>query len=67
MDTTKPTVTLKKPHPCGGREFTLIQMGPEVVLRCSQCESLIRIRREKFEKAVFSRKSGVRSQETGEM
>jgi hypothetical protein len=66
-DNPNPTITLKKPHPCGSREFSLIQMGPEVVLRCCQCDSLVRIRREKFEKAVTKKNSGSRSQETGEM
>jgi hypothetical protein len=64
MTKANPTITLKKPHPCGGREFLLIQMGPEVVLRCCQCESLVRMRREKFEKVLRKRDSVIRIQDS---
>jgi hypothetical protein len=46
------TVRLKKSHPCGGNEFTVIREGPMVTLRCLQCGSFVRMSREKYEKSV---------------
>jgi hypothetical protein len=47
-----PFVRLKKPHPCGGTEFTVVREGPVVTLRCQTCQSFIRMPRDKFEKTV---------------
>ena len=57
------TVRLRKPHPCGSSEFTLIQMGPEVVLRCAGCQAVVRLQRKKYERAV--KRAVSRSQESG--
>jgi hypothetical protein len=54
------TVRLRKPHPCGGHEFAVVREGPVVTLRCRTCESIIRMTREKYGKAV------VRSRYPGE-
>jgi hypothetical protein len=45
------TVTMKKPHACGGTEFAILKMGPEVTLRCLTCTSLVRMKRERFYRA----------------
>ena len=47
------TVRLKKPHPCGGSEFTVVRESVVVTLKCTTCESIVRIPREKFERAVI--------------
>jgi hypothetical protein len=47
------TVRLKKPHPCGGNEFTVIRESVIVTLRCNTCESFVRMPREKYVKAVI--------------
>ncbi|UCF32192.1 MAG: DUF951 domain-containing protein [bacterium] len=52
-------VTLKKHHPCGSKEFNLIRLGPEVVLRCSGCGAVVRMERKRFEKAVVRKDSAV--------
>jgi hypothetical protein len=52
-------VRLRKPHPCGSNEFTIIRESVVVTLRCNTCESVVRMPKEKYEKAV------ARSQEPG--
>ena len=49
-------VQLRKPHACGGNSFEIVQMGPEVVLRCLKCRSIVRMARERFYRA--SKRSG---------
>ena len=48
----KEKVSLKKPHPCGSNEFTVIQMGVEVVLKCSKCGSFVRLAKDKYERSI---------------
>ena len=43
-------VRLKKPHPCGGNEFTVVRESVVVTLKCVTCGSFVRLPREKFEK-----------------
>lgn len=45
-------VSLKKKHPCGSNEFTVIQMGIEVVLKCEKCGSFVRLAKDKFERSI---------------
>jgi hypothetical protein len=45
-------VRLKKPHPCGGREFTLIRESVIATLKCNTCGSIVRMERGKFIKAI---------------
>ena len=49
---TAQMVKLRKPHPCGGNEFTVIREGPLVTLRCRTCESIVRMDKEKYRKAL---------------
>lgn len=48
------TVRLKKIHPCGGNEFTVVRESVIVTLKCNTCGSFVRMEREKYEKAVVS-------------
>ena len=43
---------LKKPHPCGGRSFTVLRVGGEMRIRCMTCGHDMVIDRIKLEKAV---------------
>jgi len=52
LDPSAATVRLRKPHPCGGAEFTVIRVGPVVTLRCKKCASFVRLSRERFEKSL---------------
>ena len=45
---------LKKPHPCGGRRFTVLRVGGEMRILCLGCGHDMVIDRIKLEKAVKS-------------
>ena len=46
------TVRLKKSHPCGGNEFTVIRDSVVVTLKCNTCGSFVRLPKDKYTKAV---------------
>ncbi|MBQ9065567.1 MAG: DUF951 domain-containing protein [Blautia sp.] len=43
-------VTLKKPHPCGSREFEILRTGADFRLRCCGCSHQIMAERRMVEK-----------------
>ena len=43
---------LKKPHPCGSREWLVLRVGMDFRLRCAGCGHELMIPRSKAEKAV---------------
>ena len=45
-------VTMKKPHPCGSKEFTLLWVGMDFKLRCNGCGHEIMSPRNKIEKNI---------------
>ena len=45
-------VEMKKPHPCGTNRWEIIRVGADFKLKCCECNHLIMITREKFEKSV---------------
>ena len=45
-------LTMKKPHPCGCREFLVLRAGMDFRLRCTQCGREFLIPRAKAEKHV---------------
>ncbi|MCJ7499973.1 DUF951 domain-containing protein [bacterium] len=47
------TVRLKKPHPCGSSEFTVIRNSVVVTLKCNTCGSFVRMPKDKYLKAVI--------------
>lgn len=55
------TVQMKKPHPCGSKEWEILRTGADFKLRCKGCEHEIMIPRRTFEKSV-RRVSGQRLQ-----
>lgn len=44
-------VSLKKPHPCGSREWTVLMAGADVRIRCNGCGRVLLI-----DRVAFSRK-----------
>ncbi len=46
------SVTMKKPHPCGCNEFTVLRMGMDFRLQCNGCGHLIMLSRIAFTKSV---------------
>ena len=45
-------VELKKPHPCGGRIWTVLRVGMDIKLRCAGCCHDLMLPRSKAEKAI---------------
>jgi len=43
---------LKKPHPCGGSEFTVLRVGAQVRVVCATCQRDMTVDRIKLEKAI---------------
>ncbi len=46
------TIELKKPHPCGGKTFTLTRVGMDVKFVCDTCGREVMLPRKKAEKAI---------------
>ena len=43
---------MKKTHPCGSREFTVLRVGSEVRVKCLGCGRDMTMPRDKLEKAI---------------
>lgn len=42
-------VELRKPHPCGANEWTVVRIGADIGLRCNRCSHRILLARGVFE------------------
>ena len=49
---TDDTIELKKPHPCGSKEFRILRIGSEIRIVCLGCGRDMNIDRIKLEKAT---------------
>lgn len=45
-------VEMKKQHPCGEKNFTIIRTGADVKIKCLNCERIIMLPRSKFIKGA---------------
>lgn len=45
-------VSLKKPHPCGNKEFEITRVGADYKLKCSNCGRIIMLDIADFKKRV---------------
>ena len=45
-------LTMKKPHPCGSAQWTVLRIGADFKLRCNGCGHAVMGPRSKFEKNV---------------
>lgn len=45
-------IQMRKPHPCGGREWIVTRVGAEIGLRCLTCGRRVLLSRTRFEKQV---------------
>lgn len=45
-------VEMRKPHPCGSREWEVLRTGVDFRLRCRQCGRVVLLPRPKFLKGV---------------
>ena len=51
-------IKTRKPHPCGGDEWTVLRTGADIRIRCNTCGRLVLLDRETFlkrRKALVSR------------
>ena len=51
-------IKTRKPHPCGGDEWTVLRTGADIRIRCNTCGRLVMLDRESFlkrRKALVSR------------
>lgn len=45
-------VVMKKPHPCGTNEWTVIRVGADIKIKCNQCGRTIMLPRIEFNKKL---------------
>ncbi len=45
-------VRLRKPHPCGGFEWTVVRLGADIGIRCLGCGRRVLLPRRDFERRV---------------
>ncbi len=45
-------LTMKKPHPCGNREFEVLRIGADFKIRCTACSREVMAPRAKIEKNI---------------
>ena len=51
-------IRARKPHPCGGDEWTVVRTGADIKIRCCRCGRLVMMDRDTFikrKKALVSR------------
>lgn len=53
-------VTMKKPHPCGSKEWKIIRVGADFRMECCGCGHIVMVPRVKAEKNI---KNIVRTEE----
>ena len=45
-------VKMKKPHPCGGKQWEILRVGMDIKLRCLTCGHELMLTRSKAEKNI---------------
>ena len=45
-------VRLRKPHPCGSHEWTVVRLGADIGLRCHGCDHKVLLPRRTLEKRL---------------
>lgn len=45
-------VRLRKPHPCGSYEWTVVRIGADIGLKCNTCGRRVLLTRRDFEKRL---------------
>ena len=46
------TLEMKKPHPCGSREFDVLRVGMDFKIRCKGCGHEVMAARNKIERNI---------------
>jgi hypothetical protein len=47
-------VRLRKAHPCGGTDWTVVRLGADIGLRCETCQHRVLLPRSQFERRLKS-------------
>lgn len=47
-------VTMKKQHPCGGKQWQIVRIGADIKLQCTTCGKYINLTRDELKKRVKS-------------
>ncbi len=47
-------LTMKKPHPCGGKDWEVVRVGADIKLRCVTCGKFVNLTRDEIKKRVKS-------------
>lgn len=47
-------VRMRKPHPCGGTEWTVVRLGADIGIRCLTCSRRVLLPRSQFLRQVKS-------------
>jgi hypothetical protein len=45
-------VRLRKAHPCGGTDWTIVRLGADIGLRCEGCQHRVLLARSLFERRL---------------
>ena len=45
-------VRLRKEHPCGGTDWTVVRLGADIGLRCTTCQHRVLLARSQFERRL---------------
>ena len=43
-------ITMKKLHPCGGKEWKIVRLGADVKLQCTTCGKYVNLTRDELKK-----------------
>ncbi|MEX0763105.1 MAG: DUF951 domain-containing protein [Dehalococcoidia bacterium] len=57
-------ITLKKPHPCGGREWEVYRIGADIGLKCLTCDRRVMLVRREVERRMIARTAATGSGDT---
>ena len=61
-------IRTRKPHPCGGDQWTVLRTGADIRIRCNTCGRLVMLDRESFlrrRKGLVSRAASPESPSAG--
>ena len=47
-------ITLRKPHPCGGLDWTITRVGADIGLKCVKCSRRVMLERGEVERRLMS-------------
>ncbi|MBQ7880092.1 MAG: DUF951 domain-containing protein [Clostridia bacterium] len=47
-------LTMKKPHPCGGKEWQIVRIGADLKLQCLTCGKYLNITRDELKRRTKS-------------